>query len=190
MRGSNARYKYTLRYRYGMSNTTQTEKIYSRNVDLFLKTDSDFSEESTIKLVKNISSKTHFEDPKTHETVDVTDMDLMEMVNRNLDRVGVSGWHAFDDAFMQCFATNYDDSKFAGDEKTITEVLDEAYSAGQDGGIFSDYADRPIRSISVGDVFKVSECVTPEGHSNSPRFFVVAKAGFVEFKRATGEIIA
>lgn len=169
--------------------TEQTEKIFSRNVTLLLKKDSDFSEESTLKLVKNISSKTHFADPKTGEAVDVTDMDFMEMVNRNLDRVGVSGWHAFDDAFETCFTTNFDDCKFSGDEKTITQVLDDAFQAGQDGGIFSDCADNPVRSVSVGDVFSVQECVTAEGHSNSPRFFVVTSVGFVEFKRATGELV-
>jgi hypothetical protein len=155
--------------------------IVSRSVDLLLKKDSSFREEDTVNLVKGISEQTHFEDPKTGKVVDVKDMDIMEMVNRDLKSVGVSGWHRFHDSFESHF-TN---TSFAGGED-VEVALNEAFEKGQNdfGNIFGDN----IRSVSVGDVFSVSEW-GENGSSTGLRFFIVSNVGFDEFKRATGEFL-
>lgn len=160
------------------------QKVKSRSVDLYLKKDSHFNEQDSVKLIKNISNKSKWLDSNGSE-VDVSNLSLMDMVNQNLKRSGKGGWHEFEEAFERKFSNH----NFSGDG-SIEESLNEAYKLGQNdfGNIFG--KNRPCRSVSVGDVLVVQEWgLDGKQLDSSPRHFLVASVGFDEFKRATGEFL-
>lgn len=155
----------------------ENQKIDSRSITLFLKRESNFSDEDTIKLVKGISDKKTFTlNGKVVNQREITFDQLMKT-----ETTGVSGWHRFEDAFARKFSK----VQFTG-EGDITQAMGEAFKQGQNEfeSVFGD-----IRSVRVGDVFEVQEWPVGGGESLSLRFFVITSAGFVEFERATGVLL-